>query len=295
MVVILLCGTGVGLGLWICNRAISPRPKSLAEIVIRLDGPPPAGDRDASLAERAAASADRLLSRAGIAADRGALELVERSPERHALEKVVLAGLAAGVVMLGGLVLAMAGIALPVPMLGLVALLACALGFVFPDLALRDQAIQRRRAFRHALSAYLDLVNILLAGGAGIETALFAAADAGDGWAFARLRSTLDRARRTGRSLWISLADLGRVLDVGELTELAASVTLAGSHGARIRASLAAKADSLRGHQLAEAESAAEAATERMTIPLAVLLFGFLVLIGYPAIQQITTVTTGGG
>lgn len=75
------------------------------------------------------------------------------------------------------------------------------------------------------------------------------------------------------------------------LAELAASVELAGSQGARIRASLAAKADSLRGHQVAETEAAAEAATERMTIPVAVLLFGFLVFIAYPAVQQITTVS----
>ncbi|MCZ7537378.1 MAG: hypothetical protein M5T61_16690 [Acidimicrobiia bacterium] len=76
-----------------------------------------------------------------------------------------------------------------------------------------------------------------------------------------------------------------------ELAELAASVSLAGSHGARIRASLAAKADTLRGHQIAETEAAAEAATERMTVPVAVLLFGFLVFIAYPAIAQITSVS----
>ena len=56
-------------------------------------------------------------------------------------------------------------------------------------------------------------------------------------------------------------------------------------------ASLAAKADTLRGHQIAETESAAEAATERMTVPVAVLLFGFLVFIAYPAIAQITSVS----
>ena len=72
---------------------------------------------------------------------------------------------------------------------------------------------------------------------------------------------------------------------------LAASVSLAGSHGARIRASLAAKADTLRGHQVAETEAAAEAATERMTVPVAVLLFGFLVFIAWPAINQITAVS----
>jgi hypothetical protein len=68
-------------------------------------------------------------------------------------------------------------------------------------------------------------------------------------------------------------------------------VSLAGSHGARIRASLAAKADTLRGHQVAETEAAAEAATERMTIPVAVLLLGFLLFIAYPAVSQITSIS----
>ena len=54
---------------------------------------------------------------------------------------------------------------------------------------------------------------------------------------------------------------------------------------------MSAKADTVRGHQIAETEAAAEAATERMTVPVAVLLFGFLVFIAYPAIAQITSVS----
>jgi Flp pilus assembly protein TadB len=164
-------------------------------------------------------------------------------------------------------------------------------GFVYPDVAVREEADRQRQAFRHALSAYLDLVNVILAGGGGIDTALHAAADAGDGPAFAQLRLALDRARLTNRSPWDVFAELGARLNVPELGELAASVSLAGSHGARIRQSLAAKADALRGHQLAEIEADAESATERMTIPVAVLLFGFLVFIAYPALVQITSLT----
>jgi Flp pilus assembly protein TadB len=168
-------------------------------------------------------------------------------------------------------------------------------GWFLPDFAVRDAAEKRQKAFRHALSSYLDLVNVIIAGGGGIQTALYTAAEAGDGWAFASIRRALDRARLTGRSPWDTFTDLARDLDVPELAELAASVALAGSHGARIRASLAAKADTMRGHQVAETEAAAEAATERMTIPVAVLLFGFLLFVAYPAVQQITTVSGPAG
>ena len=124
-----------------------------------------------------------------------------------------------------------------------------------------------------------------------VRPAQHAAADAGDGWGYRTIRSELRRARLTGQSPWDTFAGLADRLGVTELAELAASVSLAGSHGARIRASLAAKADTLRGHQIAETEAAAEAATERMTVPVAVLLFGFLVFIAYPAIAQITSVS----
>jgi tight adherence protein C len=221
---------------------------------------------------------------------RSELELVERTPERHAFDKLL--GAVAGL-----LVPNLAAVALT---LGDDHARRCHRRPVArhrrrrvhpPRLPAARRGRKRRRAFRHALSSYLDLVNVLLAGGAGIETALHAAADAGDGWGYQTIRSELRRARLTGQSPWDTFAGLADRLGVNELAELAASVSLAGSHGARIRASLAAKADTLRGHQIAETEAAAEAATERMTVPVAVLLFGFLVFIAYPAIAQITSVS----
>jgi tight adherence protein C len=174
---------------------------------------------------------------------------------------------------------------------GLLALAGAAAGFVLPDLKLKEQVEQRRKAFQYALSAYLDLVNVILAGGGGIETALVAAADAGEGWAFAKLRHALHRAQRINQPLWTAFDDLGAELDVNELRDLASSIGLAGAQGARIRASLAVKADTLRSHQIAETEAAAEATTERMNLPTAVLLLGFLIFIVFPAVTAITGVS----
>jgi tight adherence protein C len=174
--------------------------------------------------------------------------------------------------------------------IGLVALASMGFGlagFLLPDLLLRDAAKARRAGFSTALSAYLDLVNVLLAGSAGTETALVAAAEAGDGWAFAELRAALVRADATRTSPWDVLAALGAELSVSDLQELAASVRLAGEQGARIRSSLAAKAASLRGQQLARAEAAAQAASERMAVPNVLMFLGFLAFAGYPAIVSI--------
>jgi len=165
------------------------------------------------------------------------------------------------------------------------ALIGGLVGFVSPSVLLRSRAKARRRSFVHAFSAYLDLVNVLLAGGAGIETALIAAAEAGDGWAFNTLRGSLLRARLARRSPWNELRALGMRWGMNEVVEVAGSMNLSGDHGARIRSSLAARADSMRARQVAEIEALAQSATERMGLPMMLLFVGFMVLLGYPALQ----------
>ena len=122
-----------------------------------------------------------------------------------------------------------------------------------------------------------------------MKTALGDAASVGAGWAFAYLRRALDQARLARETPWAALGRLGNELGVGELSELAASVSLAGTEGAKVRASLAAKAAPLRTHELAEAETADQAATERMSLPVVLLFAGFLVFLGYPAVEKVLT------
>ncbi|NQV96800.1 MAG: type II secretion system F family protein [Acidimicrobiaceae bacterium] len=160
-------------------------------------------------------------------------------------------------------------------------------GFFLPDSRVRVQASRRRQDFLHAFSSYLDLTNVLLAGGAGTETALIAAADAGDGWSFSEIRDALTRARSARRSPWVELANLGESYNIPELAEVAGSVQLAGEHGARIRLSLSARADSLRNRHMGEIEAQAQAATERMGIPMVLLFIAFIALIGYPAVHLV--------
>lgn len=164
---------------------------------------------------------------------------------------------------------------------------ATALGFFLPDSQVRAKAKTRRQDFLHAFSSYLDLVNVLLAGGAGTETALIAAAEAGDGWSFSEIRGALTRARSSRRSPWVELASLGSSYDIAELAEVAGSVQLAGEHGARIRTSLSARADSLRNRHMGEIEADAQSATERMGIPMVLLFVAFIALIGYPAVHLV--------
>jgi hypothetical protein len=141
----------------------------------------------------------------------------------------------------------------------------------------------RRSDMDLAVAVYLDLVNVLLAGGAGVETAMLAASGAGDGFSFEQIRLALVRAQSSRGSYWDSLRELGVRSGVESLEEVAQSVQLAGEHGARIRQSLAAKATALRSKNLARIEHEAEQRTEHMGLPIVLLFLGFILLVGYPA------------
>jgi len=106
-------------------------------------------------------------------------------------------------------------------------------------------------------------------------------------WTARRIARALGTARDGGLPPWDALAGLGAELGVPQLVEVATTVQLAGTEGARIRQALTARGASLRRHEQAEAESAANAMTERLFVPGALLLLGFLVFIGYPAVHHI--------
>lgn len=286
----LLAGAGVGCGAAVIARSLTRRRVPLVVALARLDRVGVTGSSlEHAVGRRLSLPVpvvELIGSTPGTIATSD-LAVLARTPSRHALDKlftaVALAAIACG---LGGVLVAL-GACPPAAVLGLVAS-AAMVGFFTPDLTARSQAAARRRSFRHALSSYLDLVNVLLAGGAGIETSLTAAAAAGDGWAFAALRDELDRARTLRRTPWACFGELGERWGVDELVELASSVRLAGEHGARIRASLAAKASALRAHQLARIEADAQSATERMGMPTVLMFVAFVGLLGYPAVQVIT-------
>jgi Flp pilus assembly protein TadB len=220
---------------------------------------------------------------------RGDLRLTGQSVQAHLSRGVAAAaaGLLAGPLLAG--VSFAAGLSVPLTVPAWLSLVMAAVGFVSPTLRLRQQAAERRRGFRHACSAFLDVVALALAGGQGVESALWAAAAAGEGWAFSELRGALERAVLVGETPWSALDRLGADLDVGELRELAAAVGLAGEHGAKVAASVIARAESLRARGLAEVEADAHAASERMAMPTVLLLCGFLLFLTYPAVINVLT------
>ena len=105
--------------------------------------------------------------------------------------------------------------------------------FLLPDVELRQQVEQRRRDFRHAIGAFLDLVAMNLSGGRGVPEALLAASEIGTGWAMWRIREALVNARITGQTPWQALGALGEEVGADELRDLAAALSLVADDGAR--------------------------------------------------------------
>jgi tight adherence protein C len=300
IVVAMLAGAGLGLGVFLGWRALHPSPPSLTRVLAGFDLPAKSAyvsvdERDAvtgAWADRAGRGTLRVLESLGLADTaevRRRLRILHLPAERYAYEKLIggVAGFTLPVIIGVGLVAV--GVSVPAGMVALTAVGFGLAGFCYPDLGLTERVERRRRGFRHALSAYLDLTTIILAGGGGLETALQAAADSGDGWAFGELRTALRQAHLSGTTPWESFDRLGTQLGVDELKELAASAHLAGDEGARIRASLAAKADSMRTKQTAAIEAQAEAATEKMLLPVVALVVGMILFIGFGVVEAIST------
>ena len=289
----LLLGAALAAGMLLIATGIWPSPPPLARLLASLSAPAPrpriVADDSSGWAARLGRPAARPLARLGLpgTAISRDLAVLGRSPERHLAEKAAAACACLIIGPLAAAVLALAGIGVPVILPVWAGLALAAAGFIAPDLAVRSEAAARRADARHALSAFLDLATIALAGGAGISQALSDAAADGDGWAFTQIRRALNTAQATGSPPWDALGQLGTEIGVSDLAELAAAVQLAGTEGARIRASLTARAEAIRSRQMSEAEARAASATERMSLPVAVLFAGFLLFLAFPAVTRI--------
>lgn len=309
LAIAVLLGAGIGLGFIMLVRAARYKPTPLADVITALDRQAPS---IAELAKTPAVGFGELatwqqrLGRTGIRAMeslgfidvgilRDRLRVLDKSIERHAYEKVFAAVVAFALPIAMGVVLQLGGVSVSIVFVLLSSCVLSVAGFLYPDLPLGQEVEKRQQSFRHALSSYLDLVTIILAGGGGIESALEGAAEAGDGWAFAEIRGALRRASLTRRSPWEVFDELGVDLGVTELRELASSVALAGGQGAKVKQSLNAKADSMRAAQAARLELTAEVQTEKMTAPVVLLLMGLVLFLGYGAVSAISTGSSNDG
>jgi len=162
-------------------------------------------------------------------------------------------------------------------------------GAVLVPLFVHLSAVERTDAvrvdLRYQVSAYLDVVTMLLAGNTGYEGALDQAARAGDGLLFRELRRAMREAGTTGQSLVRALEQVADDYGIVELEQVAATATLSAAEGAPVARSLAAKCSTLRSTLAAEQEADARVRNDKVTPPLVAMALLFMALIIYPALN----------
>lgn len=219
---------------------------------------------------------------------RADLEVCERTIAKFAQDRFAWAaiGAAPGMLLLASSRTGFIPFASPVVALAAV-IVGSIGGWFYAIIDLRSDAELRRREFKHALTAYLELVAILQSGGAGTQSALHDAATIGRGSGFRHLKTALSAAQSRREAPWETLGQLGQRLGISELVEMKQSMVLAGD-GARVRESLRAKAEAMRDKDRNAQEAAAEKKSEAMVLPVVMVFIGFLLLIGYPALSGLS-------
>lgn len=301
MTLVILAGALTGFALFLLIFALIPRRVGLARRIAAFDAGAGAGSapmrtvsypgdsRESAVSKRLGTALARFCAEQGweFRSLRANLALVGKSFENYLATKVMLAvfGLIFPPVVLVGI--GFVGIHVPFIIPVWVALIFAVLFFLLPDLELRQQVDKRRRDFRHAIGAFLDLVAMNLSGGRGVPEALMAASEIGDGWAFWRIRDALANARITGQTPWQALGVLGEEVQVSELKDLSAALSLVAEDGAKVRESLTARAVSLRRRELADLEGQAGERSQSMLVAQMLLAAAFLIFLMYPAIQTL--------
>jgi tight adherence protein C len=286
---VVVLGFVVGMGAWLAWTGLRPLDQPLAFKLARFDRKPVAVPAAGEPVDRDTRIGDFLLRQLpwlARAVERAAVDLrvVGRTPQEQAVRvgsyvvlSLVLAPWITFVWWLAGLRLP------PVVPLG-IAIVGAGGGLVLPFRSLQAEARQRRQDFVLALSAWCDVVVMSLAAGRGVTQAMQTAASAGEGWPFAELRAALGAAHVEGVTPWDALDALGAELAIEDLSMLASLIAMAGEEGAAVRQTVAAKARTIRERITADTELAAGAMTEVMSLPNVVLVMGFLVFLGYPAL-----------
>jgi Type II secretion system (T2SS), protein F len=214
------------------------------------------------------------------------LQLVNRTAEQHVVYLVVaaLAGLVLPPLLVGALQAAgLISLSVFVPLLAALVLAVVAPIVVHSVVVEEAQAL--RSDLRYQVSAYLDVVTMLLAGNTGYEGALEQAAHAGDGRLFVELRRRMRESGARGSSLTDALQRTGTELGLEELQQIAATAALSAAEGAPVARTLAAKCATLRSALSTEQESEARLRTSRLTTPIVGMALIFMALVMYPALN----------
>ncbi|WP_455362584.1 type II secretion system F family protein [Streptomyces sp. SYSU K21746] len=289
---VVLTGGTVGAGLALLVRELLRPQPALGPALQRsapatLTMPEPELDREEVWGRWLLARLERL---PGVRIPTTNLALLGQGPGQFMLKKTALAALGLLCPVIATIPWIIAGVSLPFYVPAGVGLLIAGLLFITPDLAVRDQAKRAREEFAHALSAYLDLVALKRAADAGPAEALEKAAEVGRGWPFLFLQGALRRARMEKIPPYQALTELAAEYDLPVLDDVADIMRGSATDGAAVYKALRARTTALNSELLADQAAEANAASEKMTAPGALLAVLVMLLMAFPAVIRMFTV-----
>ncbi len=294
----ILVGAVVGLGLFLVIRGFVPARPTLGATLDRLHSTVPLyvgvrpGGGPVHMPSRSTAPetsglvSEPVLKR--LHPPMAELRLIGQSVDRYVIEKLGFTLFGLLFPTFATVLLAMFGIKVTWVVPTIIAI-GLALGMFFlVDANIKQKATLAREEFRRAVATYLTLVGLVRYGGAGAVESMESAARIGDGWVFDRIRSALEDARYANEAPWARLRQVAVEIGVPDLGDVGDIMGLVGDQGAQVYQTLLARAASLRVALRTKEQQRAATATTLLYIPTSMLLMVFLVLIGYPAISQIT-------
>ncbi|GJF30330.1 hypothetical protein KNE206_30300 [Kitasatospora sp. NE20-6] len=285
-----LAGVLVGAGIAVLVRAASRPQPQLAAALDQINQAPVLDHDQEELSQDEKVGRwllQRLQGVPGVTIRHKDLALLGKSPAVHMLTRVALALLGLIFPTLLNTIVMVTGNSLPLPVPLAAGLAVGGFFFVLADWEVRDKARRARAEFSHAIAAYLDLIALERAGDAGPSEAVERAAGVGQGWAFLRIRQALERARIDKVAPWVELKRMAEDLDVPQLADVADIMSLSSTEGAAVYNTLRARAKSLRSELMSKQAEEANADSEKMTAPGALLAVLVMVLIGFPAVMRI--------
>lgn len=289
MTLILLLGAGIGAGLYLIIRAFTPPQPALPAALDHLSATTSSLDREAAArpqgleeilgawAEQAAANLPLIV------VPEKDLALLDWTTRKYFGQKAMaaLAGLLFPIVISS--IAFLADITFPIPLTVGTMLLLAGVFFLLPGIEVRQRAAKQRVFYRKVLAAYVDFVALSRMGGASATQSMRDAAEIGDTPLFHRIGQLIERSRLRGTAPWNDLRELGDELGIRELHEIADIIRLSGDEGASIWDNLRSHAQSMRNAQLRSEQGAANAKSESMSLPIAVLAAAFLGLLITPS------------
>lgn len=214
------------------------------------------------------------------------LTLLDRSLTDFLAEKAIMAliGVAAPLLFTG--LSAALGVGVGWTPLGL-ALLLGLIGWFIPDLRLRSATRRTRSDAGEALCTFVDLVTLERLANQSSTAALHSAAAVADSPLFVHLRRALERARLEQRPAWQALRQVGAELDLPQLIEVADVIRL-DEQGAALSSVLRARSAELRNAQLAADRTAAQNASESLTVWMVIPAMIFALIFLVPPLLRLT-------